>query len=239
MTDGQTQNTFPFVATSVCALGVCVLLALGMWQMERLVWKQNLQAEINRIFAGDAVPMALAESDFLGRDKNKMARGHISINLDMGKAVLMRGKVIDGASAVAVVVPAAAPILSQSIMVEMGCAATVDINHVRAQPAQKINVTGLVRLPQWSYFTPDNNIEKQSWWRLDATDFERAFGQKFYDRFFAFENMNDVMIGLRPCPVTQTLSNDHLSYAVFWFTMAFVLVVMWGLRFLRPYLQSA
>lgn len=239
MMNGQTHKTFPRVATFVCALGVCLLLALGIWQMERLVWKEKLQAEINRVFADDVTAHALTENDFLDRDKNKMARGHISLNLDMGKAVLMHGKVIDGASAMAVIVPAMSPILSKSIMVEIGCAPTVDINMVRAHHLQKINVTGLVRLPHWSYFTPDNAIDKQMWWRLDAKDFERVFSQTFYDRFLSFENMNDVMVGLRPCPVMHVLNNDHLSYAVFWFTMALVLVAMWGFRFLRPYLQSA
>lgn len=50
----------PFWATLFTALGILILCSLGTWQLQRLVWKNDLIAELNNAYeTAEAAPLNL------------------------------------------------------------------------------------------------------------------------------------------------------------------------------------
>lgn len=233
----MTSRSFPFFASIVCLCGVVILCGLGAWQIKRLSWKNDLQAELSAAFAKPVSD--LGELNFSALHRGDIHRGFITGTPDMSKAIILHGRVYDGRAMLSLVVPFQTK--DKVIPVEIGCGASIDLNNfIRIKPYEPLSITGVARVPSWSMFTPQNIPDKGDWWRLDAQQLSRYWGYPSVEPvFFTQEDIHFVGAGLTACPIEKSLRNDHLSYAVFWFVMVGILCAMWGLRFLRPYLQSA
>ena len=233
---------FPVVSFIIALMGIIVLCGLGTWQIQRLSWKNDLQHQLDAAFAQNPPPAFTAEQ-VETLQKGHIIRGQVKGKADFTKAIAVEGRIIDGKSAAAIVVPFTffvTPKNAVSLPVEIGCAVKPDIEKIKTIRARTTTVTGLLRVPSWSFVTPENNLQKNQWWRLDTTQLQSVWNMPIIaDRFITVENTKDNVTELVPCPIEKTLRNDHLSYAFFWFSMASALAVIWGLRFLRPYLQSA
>ncbi len=219
--------------TVVCALCVILFIALGVWQIQRLSWKNNLQAQIDNAFSQTDLPV-LTDDDFRSMDENTISRGQKYLELDLNKSIIVNGRVMDAKPAVAVVTPAHAKDLTKSVMVEIGCIRKIDADDFINKATVQKKIVGIIRYPQWSYFTPENNLQRTHWWRMDSAEFMNYFRTPFYDAYLTAENASGLIKGLSPCPIYKQLRNNHLSYALFWFTAAGLMVLLWYLRFVRP-----
>jgi surfeit locus 1 family protein len=228
------KKKFPWAASFICLMAFLVLCRLGFWQVERLQWKNNLQAELDSAFTSQ--PQELKFDDI---NRGEVRRGFMTGTPDMSKAIVLRGRVHDGRAIESLIIPFKTKDLI--IPVEVGCGENIDIkNFIRIKSYEPLSVRGIIRVPQWSYFTPHNNIDKGDWWRLDASQLSQYWGVKSVVPVkMTQEDVYFADAALKPCPIEKQLRNDHLSYALFWFGMAFVLVVIWGIRFLKSYLHSA
>lgn len=228
---------FPTFSLIVCLTAVFILCALGIWQVQRLSWKNNLQQNLNREFAKDISQSPLLPEDF---DAAEMKRGFVIGLPDMSKAILLHGRVTEGRSILSVVAPVQIA-TSRYIAVEIGCAGKPDLDSLRQKGSTKpAHFTGVLRQPRWSYWAPLNHPDAMDWWRLDVQQLADYWGvDSVAPMVMTAETAPSFAADLEACPIEVSLRNDHLSYAIFWFTMAIVLGGMWGLRFLRPYLQSA
>ena len=102
-------------------------------------------------------------------------------------------------------------------------------------PTGKTTITGLLRQPpQTNMFTPANNLESGAWYSINFEELSEHKGLNniwplmVYDE--GAENKTDYPIAQATRP---RLKNDHLQYAVFWFSMAGILMIIYGLRFLK------
>lgn len=222
----------PLLPTSVCLFFVLTFVTLGIWQMQRLTWKNDLQAQIDAAFTQKSLS-DLTEDDFRIADKNSIRRGQKNLWLDVQKSLVMNGRILDGKPAVAVIVPAYSEDLTKFVMVEIGCAVKIDPAAFERKSRVKMTVRGVVRVPQWSFFTPENNFKKGHWWRMDVADFLNYFREPFYTAYVTAENTSGLVKGLEPCIIQRQLSNNHLSYAIFWLSAAAIMVLLWYLRFVR------
>lgn len=235
---------FPVIATCVCLMGFIVLCGLGAWQMQRLEWKNSLQADLDRAYTQERPLDVLHEEDIA---KATIKRGKVVGHLDLTRAIILHGGIIDGRAADSVVAPLVIQRQDrqQIVPVEIGCSAQVGQEDLQGiKPVGAKSYTGLLRPPRRTLWAPENNIQNQEWWSIDVAQLAKYW--EVSDVSPAMLVLEDVPTdqlpqnkNLFPCPVEKHLRNDHQSYAFFWFTMAGVLVLMWGLRFLRPYLQSA
>ncbi|HAJ89999.1 MAG TPA: hypothetical protein DCM27_03135 [Rhodospirillaceae bacterium] len=230
---------FPTLSLVVCFVAVVVLCALSIWQVERLAWKTDLQHHLDQAFAKEQ-PDSFTVGDFQNLQAGQVIRGSVTGNLDLSKAVLFHGRIQDGKSVMAVVAPLAIPSSSLVVAVEAGCGVQPDIVKIRALQPRHMTVTGILRQPRPSFAIPDNIPDKGEWWRMDVHDLSAYWEEKnMANGVLTAENTEALESSLSPCPIEKKLRNDHLSYAIFWFTMAGILAVIWAIRFLKPYLQSA
>lgn len=237
------KQKFPVIASLVCFVAVVVLCTLGAWQVQRLQWKNDLQRNLDAAFS-TKTPPPLIEAQFSKIEPGQVVRGVANGVLDISKAVMVHGRIENGKSVVAVVAPLKMTSSHVSVPVEIGCGDPAIIGQLPSLKPKGVSIIGVLRQPRWSFVTPPNIPDKGEWWRMDAQEF---------GTYWKVENLQNAVLTseeildfgyplwpkLTPCTIEKTLRNDHASYAFFWFLMAGSLSVIWVIRFLKPYLQSA
>jgi cytochrome oxidase assembly protein ShyY1 len=238
------SRNFPFLSFFICFTAVIFLCFLGHWQVERLAWKNNLQRDLDQEFAQDISKTKISETDLENITGHHILRGALKGSLDFRQAISMHGYIADGRSVSSVVVPLYLKNGTGVVAVDIGCGAQVDLDVVHQNGRRDTDVYGIARLPQSNYFTPQNSPMKGDWWRMEPTELAAFWHVDHVMNARVVAEIVPDFAGMKSaalvsCPIEKDLRNDHLSYAVFWFMMAGVLSVMWGVRFLRPALRAA
>ena len=80
-------------------------------------------------------------------------------------------------------------------------------------------VTGLLRkIYKANIFKPDNDINNNIWFSVNLNDLEKFTGKKF-SNFIIYLEDPDVKIPL-PRKITVDVPNNHLKYAITWYSIA-------------------
>ncbi len=234
------ERKFPFLATIICFCAFLLLIGLGVWQVQRLSWKENLQDQLDSLMARQDLS-SLHPADFQLSDPNQLGRGILEGTFLFSKALYLNGYVFDGRAAFPVVVPVLIDgNTDQVVAAVLWIERTKDPEKWATYADRHAAFSGLVRLPEHSLFRPKNVAERNEWWTFDLPKMADLWGEsRIVPALFYAENAAPLDNDQEPYPVSTRLRNDHAQYAIFWFTMAGILCIFWGLRFMRPYLHSA
>jgi surfeit locus 1 family protein len=193
--------------------GLAVLLALGSWQLRRLEWKSGLIAEIEARLAADPVPVPAAPDPAADRFLRVRAEGdllpgeiHVYTSVPpfgVGYRVIAPLALADG----------------RRILLDRGFV-PIEAKDAPRQTGP-LTVTGTLVWPEEGEARPDR--ERNIWIARDVAPMAEALGT---DPVLLAVAESDGAEGPRPLPVTPNLANDHLGYAVTWFGLAAVWVVM-------------
>ncbi|OIN86898.1 MAG: hypothetical protein AUJ12_04625 [Alphaproteobacteria bacterium CG1_02_46_17] len=228
---------FPLWATIFCFLAVVALCALGSWQVDRLSWKNDLQSRLDAQMELSDLP-SLGERDFL--DSSTIKRGQASLTLYPAKALYLNGYVEDGRNTYPVIMPADIDGEDVHVVVVVGVTSSKEISLLQDMNPFHVEMNGMLRGVERSAFRPQNAAQKNDWWQIDPDEMAEYWGfERIMPAVFYAENVAPELSGLTPYHIELHLKNDHLQYALFWFVMAGVFALLWGVRFLRPYLHSA
>lgn len=223
------RRPVPVIATILAVLGVLGLCRLGYWQQERLVWKNNLQASLDREFARDASAITLTSADLQILSATDLRRGTLTGTLDFDHQILWSGQVVDGKPARYLLIPLRLKDDHTIFVVAGPSDAKVPTPTTRGRID---TVTGTARVPHWNMFTPPNVPEKNQWYRADPDQMAASLGLKNpLPVLFYRETVNYKLDAMPAVEVPRQLRNDHRQYSIFWYTMAVILAVMYGLRF--------
>ena len=197
-------------------VGGGVLVSLGTWQVRRLEWKQGVLAEIEARIAADpvalpAVPDPEADRYLPVRVAGTLGDGELHVLVstrDLGAGY----RII-------------APFTTEAgrrILVDRGYIPTEAKNRPRSTGAMEI--TGNLHWPQEiDSFTPDPEPDKNIWFARDVPTLAAALDTEPVLLIARSQTDPDVT----PLPVTTVgIPNDHLQYAVTWFGLALVWVMM-------------
>ncbi len=197
--------------------GLGLLLSLGIWQLQRLTWKQELLAEIESRIAAD--PVALPEQ--------------VSEDVDKYLPVTVAGEIEPGEIHVLVSVKQVGPgyrIIqsfatdNRTILVDRGFVPTP------AKQADRLTgpmeITGNLHWPdEVDGYTPDADIDGNIWFARDVPNLAAVLGAEPVLLIARSETDPNVT----PMPVdTAGIPNDHLQYAIIWFGLALVWAAMTG-----------
>ena len=217
----------PAAATAVVAL---VCLALGVWQLERLVWKSNLIAE--RQAAIHAAPVPVPETLEEAR--------HLEFHPVIAEGVFLNDKEIFlGAAAPGGGTPGLQVLTplrlkdDRILFVNRGFvpSALKDPEKRRAgQLTGPVRITGLLRLPHGrpGWFVPDNRPDLNYWFWVDPPPMAAATSLSDVMPFYIDADATPNPGGWPKGGVTHIdLPNDHLQYAITWFALAAAAVVVY------------
>ncbi len=208
--------------------GAGILISLGVWQVQRLAWKEGVLAEIEgRI---DAPPVALPTR--LTPDADRYLPVDISGRFQPGEIhVLVSIKRVGPGFRII------APFETDGgrrILVDRGFVADPDKETPRSLgPA---TVTGHLHWPrEVDRFTPDPDLGANTWFARDVPQMAAHLGTE--EVLVIARSETDPTI--TPLPVdTAGIPNDHLQYAITWFSLAAIWTMMTALFLWRSRAQT-
>jgi surfeit locus 1 family protein len=221
--------------TALMLAALAVLLGLGVWQLQRLQWKEGLIAQIEARTKG--APIALEEAESLAREGRDPSYYRVSVEgrFHHSKERYLYA-VSDGRVGWHVITPLETAD-GQMVLVDRGFV-PAELRDPSSRPAGQIEsvttVTGIVRGPDTQgLFTPDNEPGANRWFWRDLHAMARSmFRQRLIDvaPFFIEADATPVPGGWPEGGQTRLdIPNNHLQYAITWFLLAAALLVIYGL----------
>jgi surfeit locus 1 family protein len=221
--------------TFVTLIGLGVLIGLGLWQLQRLEWKEGLIARIEA--RTERKPVSLERAITLaeetrdpsyypvhveGRFHHKRERYLYALSLEgeLGWHVITPLETVDG----------------HVVLVDRGFVPDA-LRDPESRPGGQIEkvvaVTGLLRVPESpSLFIPDNDPDANQWFTRNLSAMARSMfpgGTVEVAPIFLEAGESEVPGGWpRGGQTRLRLTNSHLQYAITWFALALCLVVIYG-----------
>lgn len=203
----------------ICA--TLVLSTLGAWQLKRLAWKEALIEEVSAAQKEPALT-------YLPEDVTPLAYRSISVSGHFinDKALRLVGRKQNMKAGFFILTPFRLE-GGRVILVNRGYAEEGKENPLSSRQ----QVTGILRPPREKrLFTPENQQEKNLWFYEDIAAISALTN-------LPLEPMIIEAVGTgHPVPSDGkiTLRNDHLGYAVTWFSLTLVGLVMFGFYYREP-----
>ncbi|MEM1234047.1 MAG: SURF1 family protein [Pseudomonadota bacterium] len=208
--------------------GFAVLVGLGVWQVQRLAWKEGVLAEIEASISAApvTVPQAPSEADrylsvatggVLGEDEIHVLAS--AKGFGAGYRVI-RALETDG----------------RRVLVDLGMVRPEAKDAPR--PGGPVDVLGNLHWPdEVDSFTPENDVAGNIWFARDVEVLADALGTE--PVLIVARDVSPPVPGAVVFPVdTSGIPNDHLGYAVTWFGLAAVWLSMAGLFLYRSRRKS-
>ena len=216
--------------------GLALLIALGVWQLQRLDQKSELLA---RIETGLAAEPALLPATVSDPDAWDYRRVRVEGEFLHEREMFLSGRTYGGRVGLHVVTPlrrtdAAG---SPAVLVDRGwipLEAQDRAARTEGQPSGPVTVSGIARRPlEPGWMQPDNEPDANLWFWIDTAAMAEAA---------AVGPVPDLIIEAdvagSSLPIGgQTrldIPNNHLQYAVTWFAFAAVLLIIYVLYHRRP-----
>lgn len=204
--------------------GALVLLSLGFWQLDRLAWKEERLARIDQRMA--AAPVALPDSPQEARDTY----------LRVAVSGVLGGEEIHVLTSQKNVGPGF--LVIARMVTQEGREILVDLGFVpeagkTAPRGGRISVEGNLLWPNEvdPWFTPDPDLEGNRWFARDLPAMAAALGT---EPVLVVASATTGAAGLpEPQRVAANIANDHLEYAITWFSLTVVWLAMTGLLIWR------
>jgi len=199
-------------------IGASILIALGVWQVQRLAWKQGVLAEIEARIGDDPVPlpaevsadrdryMPVRLSGMLGEEEL-----HVLVSIKRfgpGYRVIAPLTLDDG----------------RRVMLDRGFVPTEDKS--RSREIGAITVTGNLHWPrETDGFTPEPDPAGKIWFARDVPAMAETL--KTEPIFIIADARSKTDPNVTPLPVDKAgIPNDHLQYAITWFSLAVIWLKM-------------
>ena len=206
-------------------IGTGILVWLGVWQVQRLAWKQDLLARIEAQIGAEPIALAKAVAPEFQRYapvalSGRFGDGHVRM-LASRKSIgpvhrVIRPFEVDGFG---------------RVLVDTGWQR--DGVDVQAAQGTVLTLIGNLDTPQEADgFTPAPDRAANLWFARDVPAMAKALDTR--PILVVLRDAPETDLGVTPWPVdTAGIPNDHLQYAITWFSLALIWGAMTGYFLLR------
>jgi surfeit locus 1 family protein len=205
-------------ATVFALIGFAILLSLGVWQLERKTWKENLIAMLTARVT--APPHALAPSPQQGADEFSRVQLHGAFVPGQSALVFTAGSALRpdvSGPGYWVLSPLRMPD-GRTIVVNRGF---ISNKEATPPPGGEVELTGALRWPDdGGLFTPVDEPQNNVWYRRDPVVIAGAKSWGEVARFFIEQDAPQRPGAPKVGPLVVHLTNNHLQYAITWFGLA-------------------
>ena len=199
--------------------GAAILVSLGVWQVTRLAWKEDLLARIEATIADAPAPLT--------RETERYAPVTVTGQFADGHLRILASRKQTGA-----VYRIIRPFQTDqgALLIDTGW--ILDDARVPEIPGDQITLVGNLDAPnEIDSFTPEPDLNANIWFARDVPAMAKALGTE--PALIVLREAPQADLGATPWPVdTAGIPNDHLQYAITWFSLAAIWVGM-SLYFLR------
>lgn len=218
----MTRYIFPLL---LGLIGAGILVSLGIWQLHRLAWKERLLAEITAKIA--AAPVALPAAPDPRRDQ------YLAV-IASGQVVPQELHVLTSTAETGPGYRIISPFVladGQRVMVDRGFVPEAQIRVPR--PGFATTVVGNLEWPnEADYFTPKPDLKADIWFARDVA--RMAAELRTAPVLIVVRRAPGEAPGVTAVPAgTSGIRNQHLNYAITWFSLAICWLGMTGLLLWR------
>jgi surfeit locus 1 family protein len=223
-TGAAVRQGFPVVMTLFAAAAFAILIGLGVWQVQRLHWKEGVLARIAALQA--APPQSIFEVLSRARaggdiDYTRVSADCPHIESTPFVRLFAPGDGGGGFRIITHCVLTGGPY--HSILVDRGF---IDQDQVAKMDASKTPldraIVGVLRKGDArNFLTPDNQPGQGLFYSRDIAVMAHVLGAVDpAPTFLMLESPAPADVGPKPAPVPVDIPNNHLSYAITWFGLA-------------------
>jgi surfeit locus 1 family protein len=209
-----------------------ICLALGAWQIERLFWKQDLIAQRQAAVAAAPAPLPKNLAEARAMEFRHVSDEGVFLN---DKEIFLGAASEGGGQGYQILTPLLEP-GGRVVFVNRGYIPSElkdPAKRAIGQSAGTVRVEGLLRLPpagRPNWFLPDNRPDLNYWFWVDLPAMSAADKLDRVAPFYIDADATPNSGGWPKGGVTRlTLPNNHLQYAITWFSLAVVLTVIYVL----------
>jgi surfeit locus 1 family protein len=232
--NGPERSWRPFWPSVFALVMFIVLIGLGTWQLERKAWKEGLIAALAPRTSAEPVPLPVPERwSALDPESDEFRRVTFSATIAPEREVLVYGSGSSVRPDVSgpgywVFAPAALPgggvvVVNRGFLPE-----GQQDRKTHMPPAGSVDLIGALRWPEpRRWFVPNDDPARNLWFARDQLAMAQA---KSWGNVAPFYVELESSTGSLPRagPLTPTLRNEHLQYALTWYGLAAVLAVMFA-----------
>jgi len=219
------------------AATIALCISLGVWQLRRLEWKENLLAAIET--RAHSAPSALPERGSWPRlSSDDYAYAHVRAEgaFDLARVALVFTSAPEGGIGAEPGFLALMPLQLASggaVIVNRGFTpqSKAEAGGWREAPGGTTVVTGWLMSPQKrNMFTPPDDPSNGKWFTADPAAIAAAFGMAEAAPFLLEQQAGAPEDGLsRPVAIdTAQIPNNHLGYAATWFGLAAAMGILFA-----------
>ena len=195
---------------------VLVFITLGVWQLFRLDWKNNIILEIENSLTKN--PVELSKSDLKNYLKIKTSG---SINFE--KQIYLYNLNENGTPGFEVINPIL--IGNENYLINRGWIPFGKKNSKEIYIFDENNIIGTLKLQgRRNIFKPNNDLDENYWFSLNREDILKFTGKKF-SKYIIYLDGNYQLP--RPKKITANISNNHKKYAMTWFSLAISILLLY------------
>ena len=207
-------------------IGCAILVSLGMWQVNRLAWKEAMLSAIDARVT--AAPVALPENFDREVDRFLPVQATGTFGEDRIRVLVSQKKVGPGYRIISPFV-----VGGRTIMVDRGFISIAD--ELPVPPAGMVTVTGNLHWPEEvDSFTPEPDKKSDIWFARDVDRMAAELGAE--PVLLILRDASPSTPEIAPLPVSRAgIPNDHLTYAITWFSLAVIwfgmtVFLLWRIR---------
>jgi len=211
---------------------VLLCLGLGAWQIQRLHWKEGLIAARAAAVAAPAIPVPPGDAVPDGLEFHHVTDTGVFLN---DKEIFLGATSEGGENGYQVLTPLREP-GGRIVFVNRGFIPSELKDRARrraGEPVGPVKVEGLLRLPpagRPNWFLPDNRPDLNYWFWVDLPAMAAADKLGPVAPFYIDADKTPNPGGWPRGGVTRLeLPNNHLQYAITWFSLAVAMVVIYVL----------
>jgi surfeit locus 1 family protein len=208
-------------------VGLAITGALGTWQVQRLTWKEGILARISEAEQGPPLPFTLTPPDFTRmRAEGRFAPGAVRYAIEVRNTP--QGQLIGSR-----VIEPLRLSTGGTVLVDRGWAP--DAMEV-ATPEGEVSVVGYARPSEkGGWLTPADDLKERHFYAPMPRKMAEALGVGQVAPFLLVAlGRDDPDVFPQPAESLPRPPNDHLQYAITWYGLGLVLLVMFLVRF-RPF----
>jgi surfeit locus 1 family protein len=229
---------FPIGLTVATGVALAILIGLGVWQLQRLKWKEAILAHVAALQAAKPTDVGpVLDGLAHGRDVNftkvsatcpGLATAPFLEFYAIGPTGQAGWRLISACS-----VDSAA---YRTILVDRGFVPDTAHDRPKVDPAAAapLAITGVLRTPERaSIFTPKNRPER--WFSRDVPAMAAALHAPSPAPAFLYAetSSNPDFKALTPAPLPTDIPNRHFEYALTWFGLAGALLAVYAAALFR------
>ena len=203
-------------------LAMTILLSLGTWQLERLRWKSLIISTMNKHIS--LSPREINASVINDIKNYNYRRIKLEGTYIYNKNITIYSKVLNGKVGRHLIIPFKTKF--GYILINKGfIPKDYNIDLAFAEKAKNISINGIVKFQQKiNYFTPKNNLITNEWYYINLDEIGKFLNIPLMD-FYLIEEDNPKERYPVGSQYNLKVPNDHLQYAITWFSLAIALSI--------------